>query len=95
MRDGHQDWLMGNCGINQASANISAFLMPFEFPENPKNPVYIPFSKENHGACTAFYLSAFEHRFTAVENMCCLRSRRDVWPVPAGFAMGYMQPNKE
>lgn len=96
VRDGHQDWLMGNCGIDQESSNTSSFL-PFDFPaiDNQRTPtVYIPFSKENHGACTKFYLSAFEHRFEAIENECCIRSRRDAVPAPDKFTMGYMQPNK-
>lgn len=93
-RDGHQDWLMGDCGINQDAAPPSSnetrrsyFQLVAE-----QTPFYVPLLRENHSTCPWFYISAFDHVFAAVRNRCCPRSARDAWP--RDYRMGYMQPNK-
>lgn len=93
-RDAHQDWLMGDCGINQAAAANSSFMQPLQMPSKTSEPIYIPFSRENHDMCPLFYLSAFENTFEAVVNPCCLGSNRDAAPAPSNYSMGYMQPDK-
>lgn len=91
-RDGHQDWLMGDCGINQlASPPINHTRSLFQHAAD-QAPIYIPMTRDNHSTCPWFYISAFEHIFAAVENQCCPHSHRDAWP--DNYRMGYMQPNK-
>lgn len=50
----------------------------------------------NHDMCPIFYTLAFEYNFTAVDNKCCLSSKRNanVSELPPDYKMGYMQKNK-
>lgn len=93
-RDGHQDWLMGDCGIVQPGSPVNPdYLSFFPFYHSDDQPVvYVPLTLDNHLMCITLYASAFDHVFAAAENDCCPRSERDAWPI--GYRMGYMQPNK-
>lgn len=91
-RDGHQDWLMGDCGINQDSSPPNIEARSYFQIVADQTPFYVPLLRENHSTCPWFYISAFDHVFPAVENRCCPRSQRDAWPT--NYRMGYMQPNK-
>lgn len=79
-RDSHQDWLMGNCGIDQIGA--------------PYRSAVLGLVHNNHIMCPTFYVNAFENSFSAVPNLHCCNGGRNVFPIPANFSMGYRQPNK-
>lgn len=80
-RNCHQDWEMGNCGIDQAVAKNSTI----------ETNLGDTLQFRNHNACPLFYTEAFQHNFPAVNNRCCLAIHR---AVPSDFNMGYRQPNK-
>lgn len=94
-RDSHQDWLMGDCGIDQPASPSGAVPLPFVFPQNIRLPVMLDYSRNNHIICPAFYINAFENKFLAVPNQRCGLGNKIADPIPEGFAMGYMQQNKE
>lgn len=97
-RDAHQDWCMGDCGINQPAAPLNdprfAIYGLADVNNTDATGLYVPYSRKNHNMCPLFYVKAFEHRFEAVSNPCCPPSGRDAQPVPPNYRMGYMQANK-
>ena len=95
--DCHQNWLMGNCGINQNTALKERYV---DFSGNYLGtlfsavPLDIQLAELNHNACTMFYNSAFENDFPAVDNQCCAKNRRNANPIPQNFFMGYNKLNE-
>lgn len=90
LRECTQDWLMGNCGKNQAYS-LDAF--------NETGITTIAqdtaqFEGENHNACYMFYVSSFENAFPAIKNKCCIDMLRAANPIPDNYNMGYLQKNK-
>lgn len=81
VRDCHQDWNMGDCGISQVGGSERRVLAggrPKEF-----------FGNGSHGLCPVFYNIAFESSFPSIyKPLLCLPPRAATYV--ANFSMGYL-----
>lgn len=84
MRDCHQDWNMGSCGMSQVGGSeirVLAGRKPREFWGNG-----------SHGLCPVFYNIAFENSFPSIQKplLCFPRSSTYI----ADLSMGYLDALK-
>ncbi|CRL02078.1 CLUMA_CG015386, isoform A [Clunio marinus] len=90
IRNCHQNWLMGYCGISQPAGNdIEAILCELFQACEDRSPAPI----NNHSLCPHFYNSAFENNFIADNPFHC-PSQRMAKNLPEDFKMGFMEKRK-